>query len=61
MSNPVVDRISLQKLEYEMERADIPNDYNCFEIVNCGHPDFPYAHIELEQATKLILSHFQEE
>ena len=25
------------------------------------HPNFPYAHIQLYQATKLILSHFQEE
>ena len=31
------------------------------EIWYFGNPDFPYAHIKLEQATKLILSHFQEE
>ena len=56
-----LDRLSLQQLEYEMERADIPDDYNCFEIGNCGHPAFPYAHIQLDQATKLIPSHFQVE
>ena len=32
-----------------------------FENVYCGHPAFPYAHIQLEKCTKLILSHFQEE
>ena len=56
-----VDIISLQQLEYEMYCSDPPNYYNCFEIVYCGHPDFPYANIQLEQATKLILSHFWEE
>ena len=51
--NPVFDIISLQQLEYEMERADL------FEIGYCSHPAFHYAHIKLEQATKLIISHFQ--
>ena len=32
MLNPVIDRISLQQLEYEMERVDIPDDSNVFEI-----------------------------
>ena len=56
-----VSRLSLQKTKYEIERANLPDDYNCFEIGYCGHPVFPYAHIQLEQATKLILLHFQEE
>ena len=43
-----------------MDRADILDGYNCFEIRYCGNPNFPYAHIQLNQATKLILSHFQE-
>ena len=30
MLNLVFDRISLRKLEYEMERADIPDDYIFF-------------------------------
>ena len=59
--NHAVDRIYLQQLEYEMRRVDLPEDYNYFEIGYCGHPAFPYAHIKLEQASKLILSHFQEE
>ena len=44
-----------------MEHADIPDDYNFFEIGYCGYPGFPYAHIQLGQAKKLIISHFQEE
>ena len=44
-----------------MEHADLPDDYNYFEIGYCGHSDFPYTHIKLEQATKLIPSHSQEE
>ena len=56
----VVDILYLQELEYEMDRADIPDDYICFEIGYCGHPAFPYAHIQLNQATRLIISHFQE-
>ena len=30
------------------------------EIGYCGHPAFPYACIQLEKATKLIPSYFQE-
>ena len=44
-----------------MDFTDLPDDYNFFEIGYCGHPVFPYAHIQLEPATKLILSHFHEE
>ena len=47
MLKSVLDRLSLQKLEYEMERADLPDDYNYFEMGYCGHPDFPYSHIQL--------------
>ena len=42
-----------------MERADLPDVY-IFQIWYCGHPDFPYAYIQIEQATKSIISHFQE-
>ena len=56
----VVDRISFQQLEYEMERDDLPDDCNCFEIVYCGYPALPYTQIQLDQATKLIIPHFQE-
>ena len=44
-----------------MERVDLTDDYICFEIGYCGNPISPYAHIQLEKSTKLILSHFQEE
>ena len=59
MLNQVVEILSLHQLEYEMERVDLPDDYNCFEIGYCGHPAFPYTHIQLEQETKLIFSHLQ--
>ena len=61
MMNLVVDIIPLQQLEYEMKRADLLDDFNFSEIGYCGHPTLTYAHIELEQATKLIISHFWEE
>ena len=56
-----VVRSSLHQLEHEMDRADFPDDYNFFEIVYCGPPTFPYANIQIEQATKIILSYFQKE
>ena len=59
MLNLEVDRIYLQKLEYEMDRTYYPVDYDFFEIGYCGYPNFPYTNIQLEQANYLILSHFQ--
>ena len=59
MLNLKVDRISIQKLEYEMYCTDYRADYNFFEIRYCGHPNFPYKKISLYQASDLILSHFQ--
>ena len=59
--NIVMNRTSLHQLEYKMERADLSDDFNFFETEYCGHPEFPYTHTQLEQATKLILSNFQEE
>ena len=32
-----------------------------FEIRYCGHPNFPYTNIQLEQASDLILSYFRKE
>ena len=61
MLNFEVDRLSLQQLEYEMDCTDYPVGYNFFEIGHFGHPNFPDANIQLEQATNLIPSHFQEE
>ena len=60
MLNFEVERISLQKLEYEMDRTDFPVDYNFSEIGYCGHPNCHYANIQFKQATNLILSNFQE-
>ena len=41
--------------------TDYSVDYNLFEIGYCGNLNFPCAHIQLEQATNLIPSSFQEE
>ena len=46
--------LSLQQLEYEMDCTDYPVDYNFSEIGYCGHPDFPYIHIQFNQANNLI-------
>ena len=54
MLNLVVERISLQQVEYEMESIDLPDDYNFFEIGYCGHPNFPYANIQFKKATNFI-------
>ena len=56
-----VDRLSLLKLEYEMDCTDYPVHYNFFEIGYCGHPNFPSANIQFKQANNLTISHFQEE
>ena len=47
MLNHVLEIIYLQKLEYEMEHIDLPDDYNSFELGYCGHPTFPCAYIQL--------------
>ena len=47
MLNLEVDRLSLQKLEYEMYCTDYPINYNFFEIGYCGHPTYPYTNIQL--------------
>ena len=61
MINHVVEILSLHQLEYEMEHVDLPDDYIFFEIVYCGHPAFPYAHIQLEQDTTSIIFHSHKE
>ena len=58
MLNHVVSRLSLQKLEYEMKRIDLPDDCNCFEIVYCSHAGFPDTNIQLDKSTKLYLLNF---
>ena len=59
--NSKLDRLSLQQLEYEMYFPDYPNKYNYFELGYCGHPQYPYSNIFLDQASDLILSHFKVE
>ena len=59
MLNLEVDRISLQKLEYEMDLTDFPVDCNFFEIGYCGDPNLPYKNIQLKNTSDLIPSHFQ--
>ena len=61
MLNLEVDRLYLQKLDYEIDRTDYPVCYNFFETGYYGHPNFPCTNIQLEQVSDLILSHFQEE
>ena len=53
-----VDRISLQQLEYEMNITNYSVKYNFFEIGYCGHPNYIYTNIQLEQARDLISLHF---
>ena len=55
-----LDRLSLQKLEFEMDSAGYPYEYNFFELGYCGHPQYPYSNNFLDQASNLILSHFKE-
>ena len=44
-----------------MDCTDYPINYNLFEKIYFGHPNFPYTNIQLEQASDPIISHFQEE
>ena len=60
MLKSAVDILSLQQLIMKWS-ALIFLMITIFEKGYHGHPAFPYAYIQLEQATKLILSHFQEE
>ena len=54
-----LDRLSLQQPGFEMDSTGYPDDYNFFELGYCGHTQFPYSNIFLDQASDLILSHFQ--
>ena len=44
-----------------MDSSGYPDMYNFFELGYFGHPQYPYSKIFLDQASDLILSHFQEE
>ena len=58
MLNFEVGKLSLQELEYEMDRTDYSVDY--IKKGYCGHPNFTYVDIQFKQATNGILSHSQE-
>ena len=53
--NSKLDRLFLQQLEFEMDSIGYPDDYNFFELGYCGHTEFPYSKIFLDQASDLIL------
>ena len=38
-----------------------PDDHNIFDLGYCGHTQFPYPEIILDQATDLLLSQFHKE
>ena len=59
--NSKLDRLSLQQFDFEMNSAGYPDKYNFFELGYCAHPQFPYSKIFIDQASDLILSHFQDE
>ena len=56
-----MDRLSIQQLECEIVSTGYPDDHNLSELLYCGHTQFPYSKIFLDQASDLILSLFQEE
>ena len=49
-----MDRLSLQRLEYEMDRNDYHVNYNCFEIGYCGHPKFFNENVQFNQGPTSI-------
>ena len=53
-----LDKFSLQQIECEMYSTGYPDDHNFFELGYCGHTQFPYSKIFLDQASDLILSKF---
>ena len=44
-----------------MYSSRYPDNYNYFELGYCGHPQFPYSKVFLDQASDLKPSHFQDE
>ena len=51
MLNFEVDRISLQQLEYEINRTDYPVNF-IFFIGYCSKNNFPYANNQFNRTTK---------
>ena len=44
-----------------MDFTGYPDEHNFFELGYCGHTQFPYWKIFLDQSSDLILSQFQKE
>ena len=44
-----------------MDSTGYSNHHNFFELVYCGHTQYPHSKIFLDQASALILLQFQEE
>ena len=44
-----------------MDSTGYPDDHNFFELGYCGHTQYPYSKMFLDQESALILSQFQEE
>ena len=59
--NLKLDRLSLLKLECEMNSTGYPDDHKLFELGYCGHTHYPHSKIFLDQSRALILSQLQEE
>ena len=59
--NSKLDRLYFQQFEFEMDSAGYPDKYSFSGFGYCGHPQYPYSNIFLDQANDLILSHFKEE
>ena len=57
--NLKLDRLSLLKLEYEMDSTGYPYYHKFFELGYCGHTQYPHSKFFFDQARALILSQFQ--
>ena len=54
-----LDRSSLLQLKIEMDATGYPDDHKFFDLVYCGHTQYPHSKIFLDQARALIISQFQ--
>ena len=50
-----LDRLSLLKLDREMDSTGYPDDHTFFELGYCGHTQYPHSKIFLDQALALII------
>ena len=54
--NSKLYRLYLQQIECEIDSTGYPDHHNFFELGYCGHTQYPYSKIFLDQARALILS-----